>query len=44
MEDKKSFGEFITQKMKESRLTQKSFAEKIFVTELVSILKNRKMI
>ncbi|MBX4263986.1 helix-turn-helix domain-containing protein [Clostridium estertheticum] len=33
MEDKKSFGEFITQKRKESRLTQKSFAEKIFVTE-----------
>ncbi len=33
MNDKKTFGEFITQKRKEAGLTQKSFAEKIFVTE-----------
>jgi len=33
MEDKKTFGEFITQKRKELGLTQKSFAEKIFITE-----------
>lgn len=33
MNDKKQFGEFITQKRKEAGLTQKSFAEKIFVTE-----------
>ncbi len=33
MNDKKKFGEFITQKRKEAGLTQKSFAEKIFVTE-----------
>ncbi|MBZ9608190.1 helix-turn-helix domain-containing protein [Clostridium estertheticum] len=33
MEDKKSFGEFITQKRKKAGLTQKSFSEKIFVTE-----------
>ncbi len=33
MNDKKKFGEFITQKRKLAGLTQKSFAEKIFVTE-----------
>lgn len=33
MNDKKTFGEFITQKRKEAGFTQKSFAEKIFVTE-----------
>lgn len=33
MNDKKSFGEFIAQKRKEAGLTQKSFAEKLFVTE-----------
>lgn len=33
MEDKKTFGEYILLKRKESGLTQKSFAEKLFVTE-----------
>ena len=33
MNDKKTFGEFIIQKRKEAGLTQKSFAEKLFVTE-----------
>ncbi len=33
MNDKKKFGEFITQKRKLAGLTQKNFAEKIFVTE-----------
>ncbi len=33
MNDKKSFGEFISLKRKEVGLTQKSFAEKLFVTE-----------
>lgn len=33
MEDKKTFGEYITQKRKEAGLTQKSFADHLFVTE-----------
>ncbi len=33
MKNKKAFGEFISQKRKEASLTQKSFAEKLFVTE-----------
>lgn len=33
MNDKKSFGEFIALKRKEAGLTQKSFAEKLFITE-----------
>jgi transcriptional regulator with XRE-family HTH domain len=33
MNNKKSFGEFIALKRKEAGLTQKSFAEKLFVTE-----------
>ncbi len=33
MNDKRSFGEFIALKRKEAGLTQKSFAEKLFVTE-----------
>ena len=33
MNDKKSFGEFIALKRKEAGLTQKGFAEKLFVTE-----------
>lgn len=33
MEDKKTFGEFITQKRKESGLTQKGFAEQLYLSE-----------
>lgn len=33
MSDKKTFGEFMVQKRKEVGLTQKSFADKLFVTE-----------
>ncbi len=33
MQNKKSFGEFITRKRKENHLTQQAFAEKLFVTE-----------
>lgn len=33
MNDKKSFGEYIAQKRKQAGLTQKSFADKLFVTE-----------
>ena len=33
MNDKRTFGEFVTQKRKEAGLTQKSFAEKLFVSE-----------
>lgn len=33
MEDKKSFGEYVSRRRKEIGLTQKEFAEKIFVTE-----------
>ena len=33
MQDKKSFGEFILQKRKEQNLTQKDFAESLFITE-----------
>lgn len=33
MEDKKSLGSYITAKRKEKNLTQKAFAEKLFVTE-----------
>lgn len=33
MEDKKSFGEYVCKKRKELGLTQKEFAEKLFVTE-----------
>jgi transcriptional regulator with XRE-family HTH domain len=33
MEDKKSFGEYIYKRRKEQGLTQKEFAQKLFVTE-----------
>lgn len=33
MEDKKSFGEYISKRRKEKGLTQKEFAQKLFVTE-----------
>lgn len=33
MDNKKSFGQYLTQKRKEMGLTQKSFADKLFVTE-----------
>lgn len=33
MEDKRIFGKFVAKKRKESQLTQKDLAEKLFVTE-----------
>lgn len=33
MQNKKTFGEFITRKRKENHMTQQAFAEKLFVTE-----------
>ena len=37
MENKKSFGEYLRVKRKELNLTQKEFADKLFVTESAEI-------